>query len=53
MVIYAFIYGLKVSGTLDISIAGIKNEKLDVKTVCGDAHLGLLLRHLLYGFFFF
>ncbi|PAV82807.1 hypothetical protein WR25_21979 [Diploscapter pachys] len=27
-------------GTLDISIAEIKNEKFDVKSVCGDAHLG-------------
>ncbi|PAV73996.1 hypothetical protein WR25_00483 [Diploscapter pachys] len=27
-------------GTLDISIAEIKNEKPDVKSVCGDAHLG-------------
>ena len=48
MAIYAFIYGLKVSGTLDISIAGIKSEKFYVKSVCGDAHLGLLLLYLLY-----
>ncbi|PAV88372.1 hypothetical protein WR25_05969 [Diploscapter pachys] len=27
-------------GTLDVSIAEIKNEKPDVKSVCGDAHLG-------------
>ncbi|PAV65015.1 hypothetical protein WR25_08342 [Diploscapter pachys] len=27
-------------GTLDISIVEIKNEKFDVKSVCGDAHLG-------------
>ncbi|PAV62768.1 hypothetical protein WR25_26968 [Diploscapter pachys] len=27
-------------GTLDISIAEIKNGKLDVKSVCGDTHLG-------------
>ncbi|PAV62949.1 hypothetical protein WR25_03852 [Diploscapter pachys] len=27
-------------GTLDISIAEIKNGKLDVKSVCSDAHLG-------------
>ncbi|PAV72997.1 hypothetical protein WR25_13422, partial [Diploscapter pachys] len=27
-------------GTLDISIAEIKDGKLDVKSVCGDAHLG-------------
>ncbi|PAV81547.1 hypothetical protein WR25_10230 [Diploscapter pachys] len=27
-------------GTLAISIAEIKNEKFDVKSVCGDAHLG-------------
>ena len=50
MAIYTFIYGLKFSGTLDISIAEIKNEKPDMKPVCGDAHLGLLLLYLLYGF---
>ena len=49
MAIYVFIHGLKFSGTLDVSIAEIKNEKPDVKSVCGDAHLGLFLRYLLYG----
>jgi len=48
MAMHVFIYGLKFSGTLDISIVEIKNEKLDVKSVCGDAHLGLLLHYLLY-----
>ena len=42
------IHELKFSGALDISIAEIKNNKLDVKSVCGDAHLGLLLHYLLY-----
>ena len=49
MAMHVFIYGLKFSGTLDISIVEIKNEKLDVKSVHGDAHLGLLLRYLRYG----
>ena len=45
MAIYVFVYGLKFSGTLDISVVEIKNGKFDVKSVCGDAHLGLLLRY--------
>ena len=49
MAMYVFIYGLKVSGTLDISIAEVRNKKFDVKSVCGDAHLGLLLHYLIYG----
>ena len=48
MTIYAFIYELKFSGILDISIMGIKNNKFDVNSVCSDAHLGLLLLYLLY-----
>ena len=46
---YVFIYVLKFSGTLDISIVEIKDKKFDMKSVCGDAHLGLLLRYLPYG----
>ena len=49
MAICVFVYGLKFLGTLDISVVEIKDERLDVKPVCGDAHLGLLLHHLLYG----
>ena len=41
------IHKLKFSGALYISIAEIKNNKLDVKSVCGDAHLGLLLCHFM------
>ena len=44
---HVFIYGLKFSGTLDISIVEIKNGKFDAKSVCGDAHLGLLLRYFM------
>jgi len=47
MAMYTFIYVLKSSGTLDISIAEIKNGKFDVKSVCGDAHLGLFLRYFM------
>ena len=45
MAMYVSIYELKFSGALDISIVEIKNGKFDVKSVCGDAHLGLLLRY--------